>query len=287
MCHLCAWEDDGQDDAEADEVWCGPNGDYSLTEARLNFARFGTMCPPEDPAGTVWLRPDAATARRLYESLLGITDKKALDEQVLVVKRFVGMATTLAESLNWQPLRYDQRRGAIRDDWWLPHVIWDGTSHGRCPMTPDSAVSEVKKRFDHFQYLCNRLLDKVPQRFGRYPCPACGFPTLDRTSAACGLCGWDKPVVDTDVPDEVGGGPRGDYTLMEAQLDKGVKSSVDFTRYSAYNYQQMKLAAECLIAGIVASKVKGRLDNHFATTSVNKNGCPANASRVNYQITGT
>ncbi|MBT2696539.1 hypothetical protein J7E79_03745 [Bacillus sp. ISL-40] len=37
ICILCHWEDDGQDDPYADEVWGGPNGDYSLTEARKNF----------------------------------------------------------------------------------------------------------------------------------------------------------------------------------------------------------------------------------------------------------
>lgn len=37
ICFLCNWEDDGQDDPRADEVWGGPNLDYSLTEARENF----------------------------------------------------------------------------------------------------------------------------------------------------------------------------------------------------------------------------------------------------------
>ncbi|MDM5360682.1 CPCC family cysteine-rich protein [Peribacillus sp. ACCC06369] len=37
ICELCHWEDDGQFDPYADEVWGGPNGDHSLTEARKNF----------------------------------------------------------------------------------------------------------------------------------------------------------------------------------------------------------------------------------------------------------
>jgi len=37
ICCLCYWEDDGQDDPRADEVWEGPNGSYSLAEARENF----------------------------------------------------------------------------------------------------------------------------------------------------------------------------------------------------------------------------------------------------------
>lgn len=39
ICYLCGWQDDGQDDPYADEVWGGPNKDYSLTEARENFKK--------------------------------------------------------------------------------------------------------------------------------------------------------------------------------------------------------------------------------------------------------
>jgi hypothetical protein len=35
ICHICDWEDDGQDDKDADEIWGGPNGELSLTESRL------------------------------------------------------------------------------------------------------------------------------------------------------------------------------------------------------------------------------------------------------------
>jgi hypothetical protein len=38
VCPLCLWEDDGQDDHNADIVTDGPNGSYSLTRARANFA---------------------------------------------------------------------------------------------------------------------------------------------------------------------------------------------------------------------------------------------------------
>lgn len=39
ICSICFWEDDGQDDQEADEVFGGPNDDYSLTEHRLEWAK--------------------------------------------------------------------------------------------------------------------------------------------------------------------------------------------------------------------------------------------------------
>lgn len=48
ICTICFWEDDGQDSADADEVRGGPNHDYSLTEARRNFAAHRTMYRPED-----------------------------------------------------------------------------------------------------------------------------------------------------------------------------------------------------------------------------------------------
>ena len=40
-CAICYWEDDGQDDADADVVKGGPNGDLSLTQGRANFMSFG------------------------------------------------------------------------------------------------------------------------------------------------------------------------------------------------------------------------------------------------------
>ena len=41
ICPVCFWEDDGQDDPRADEVWGGPNEIMSLTEARANYIAFG------------------------------------------------------------------------------------------------------------------------------------------------------------------------------------------------------------------------------------------------------
>lgn len=48
ICPLCFWEDDGQDEPFCEEVWNGPNGDYSLTEARNNFAEYLTYYRPSD-----------------------------------------------------------------------------------------------------------------------------------------------------------------------------------------------------------------------------------------------
>jgi hypothetical protein len=48
ICSLCWWEDDGQDDADADEVMGGPNSKYSLAEARDNFELYLVMYPAEE-----------------------------------------------------------------------------------------------------------------------------------------------------------------------------------------------------------------------------------------------
>lgn len=47
ICELCNWEDDGQGEDEADEVWGGPNSDYSLSEARSNFLVHRVMYSPD------------------------------------------------------------------------------------------------------------------------------------------------------------------------------------------------------------------------------------------------
>jgi hypothetical protein len=41
ICPVCFWEDDGQDEANPDEVRGGPNGGLSLSAARANYAAFG------------------------------------------------------------------------------------------------------------------------------------------------------------------------------------------------------------------------------------------------------
>jgi hypothetical protein len=43
ICPVCFWQDDGQDDQNAEQVWGGPNGILSLSEARENFRRFGAI----------------------------------------------------------------------------------------------------------------------------------------------------------------------------------------------------------------------------------------------------
>ena len=48
ICELCRWQDDGQNDGSADEVWGGPNGDHSLITARASFRAHRSKYDPSD-----------------------------------------------------------------------------------------------------------------------------------------------------------------------------------------------------------------------------------------------
>jgi hypothetical protein len=45
LCPVCWWEDDGQEDADAEEVRLTVNGDLSLYEARQHFGHYGAAHP--------------------------------------------------------------------------------------------------------------------------------------------------------------------------------------------------------------------------------------------------
>jgi hypothetical protein len=75
ICCLCNSEDDGQDDTDADEVRGGPNGSYSLSEARENFRRYWVMYTPDRDTR---ICPDSEiavaakkTIARAFESMKG------------------------------------------------------------------------------------------------------------------------------------------------------------------------------------------------------------------------
>jgi hypothetical protein len=45
LCPVCWWEDDGQEDADAEEVRLTVNGQLSLNEARAFYASYGAAHP--------------------------------------------------------------------------------------------------------------------------------------------------------------------------------------------------------------------------------------------------
>ena len=48
ICHICFWEDDGQDDPYADEDFGGPNR-VSLTQGRINYLTIGASDAKDKP----------------------------------------------------------------------------------------------------------------------------------------------------------------------------------------------------------------------------------------------
>ncbi len=84
ICELCNWEDDGQDDLYADEVWGGPNGDYSLTEARSNFNKHLIMY-------------------RDKIKILSQTDKK-IETKKILIRAFVELDKCESDSLEYMSL---------------------------------------------------------------------------------------------------------------------------------------------------------------------------------------
>jgi len=82
ICELCRWEDDGQDDPHADEVWGGPNGRYSLSEARQNFKSYLIMYSPDIPTKRIGGNnntPLEEQAKRAiieaFESMIAVSDE--------------------------------------------------------------------------------------------------------------------------------------------------------------------------------------------------------------------
>jgi hypothetical protein len=72
ICRICWWEDDGQDDNDADDVRGGPNGVFSLSEARANFERYLVMYPPDQD--TRITGPDSEDVVRIKRELIGAFD---------------------------------------------------------------------------------------------------------------------------------------------------------------------------------------------------------------------
>ena len=85
ICILCNWEDEGQDDPQADEVWGGPNGPYSLSAARANFDRYLVMYSPDRPDPRVGGEDslDEKNAKhgmvQAFDAMVGETDPAALE----------------------------------------------------------------------------------------------------------------------------------------------------------------------------------------------------------------
>ena len=83
ICPLCGWEDDGQDDPYADEIWGGPNGDYSLSEARDNFNIYLTMYRQIDKVifkQQAWKLPIKRALISIYNRMLETQDSQEIED---------------------------------------------------------------------------------------------------------------------------------------------------------------------------------------------------------------
>jgi hypothetical protein len=89
ICHLCWWEDDGQDDADLDEVG-GPNDPYSLVKARKNFKTSGIMFDHSDeryqPIGSA-IHSFRGTIITAFEKLRTTSDEKERRQLFRFIKK--------------------------------------------------------------------------------------------------------------------------------------------------------------------------------------------------------
>ena len=87
ICGLCDWEDDGQDDQDADRINGGPNGDYSLTEARMNFRTHLTMYRAGDINFNHLNRDRIKEIKELYDALIVLSEEREIKEKLRQVTR--------------------------------------------------------------------------------------------------------------------------------------------------------------------------------------------------------
>ena len=80
ICAICWWQDDGQDDSSAEEVWGGPNSTYSLVQYRIQTANILSKlksCQPEASS------PEAVAGQELDKLQHLIDAYQPQDEAVL------------------------------------------------------------------------------------------------------------------------------------------------------------------------------------------------------------
>lgn len=110
ICDICWWQDDGQDDPDADSVWGGPNGKFSLAAARENFKLY---LDGHGPRKTDAIIEDTEVKRQAksaviaaYDAMVGTTDLAVLD--VLWTRAKEGHET-MSRELHRQIEEYEAR----------------------------------------------------------------------------------------------------------------------------------------------------------------------------------
>lgn len=148
-CFLCDWEDDGQDDHNADIVLGGPNVDYSLTEARNNFQKYGNMFR----ASHVSRKGDSPTEikakKRIIEAFEQIKTAKN-DEEKGKYWRRIGK--------NRNILRQELRKLILRSDEQVIRPRLDTRLECLC-----CGYGTISSNLGQFCYLCGWYNDKDSQ----------------------------------------------------------------------------------------------------------------------------
>ena len=83
ICQLCNWEDDGQDDHNSAKIG-GPNGFYSLDQARQNFLQYGIMYSPDND--TRITRGDSEERKRLKKDLVSVFETMLISPKAALPK---------------------------------------------------------------------------------------------------------------------------------------------------------------------------------------------------------
>lgn len=177
-CHVCGWEDDGQDDPRADEVFGGPNSDYSLTEARRNFIDHRTQYRPSDEDHFERVAQTRAVRQRIidaYDALLPVVQPRSFIGALPEIAR---LETEYAEAA-YGPRR-KSRRSAESDARLRQHRDWEAwnaiASRGLPRVSrfdgPPAMRAEWKRVFAYFVRTVRSRLDAIAaQRGVRFPEP--------------------------------------------------------------------------------------------------------------------
>ena len=144
-CGLCAWDNDGQDDPFADEVWGGPNGSFglSLSRARDNFRHHLSKYDADDPMSEPYsLRvTEAKSAMAAFEEMKGdlpIGRYEELCRRVLACKQM--LLEELGKSAyddEWQKERTKQRR-----------AYWERRYGSEQVKSSQEQIAQLRKQMD-------------------------------------------------------------------------------------------------------------------------------------------
>lgn len=79
ICHICNWEDDGQDDQDASKIRGGANHGYSLDMGRDNFEKYLIMYSPDN--NPTIFGGDSETEVTLKQELIAIFEEIQLRDK--------------------------------------------------------------------------------------------------------------------------------------------------------------------------------------------------------------